>query len=147
MAADTNRCNYWRNTSLAQIGERPRGGSILIAEDDEDIRAEVRAALEEQGYVVVEARNGREALDIVFGDNPPDLGLVITDIYMPEVSGMELLRILSAYYRPSRIPFVVVSVSPRRVSPGVVGWLEKPFDIDALIALVRPHVAPVRPEA
>ncbi len=128
--------------------EHPRGGWILIAEDDDDTRAEVREALEQQGYAVVEARNGREALDIVFGDDPPDVRLVITDIYMPEVSGFELLKILSAYYRPSRIPFVVVSVSPRRsLERGIVGWLEKPFDIDALVALVRPHLTPARPDA
>jgi len=126
----------------------PRGGCILVAEDDEDTRAEVRAALEVEGYGVVEARNGREALDVVFGENPPDIRLVITDIYMPEISGFELLNVLSAYYRPSRIPFVVVSVSPRRASQlGIVGWLEKPFDIDALLALVRPHVAALSPEA
>jgi CheY-like chemotaxis protein len=133
---------------LSDLREHPRGGWILVAEDDDDTRAEVRAALEEQGYRVAEARNGREALDVVFGPDPPDVRLVITDIYMPEVSGFELLNILSAYYRPSRIPFVVVSVSPRRRSqPGVVGWLEKPFDIDALLALVRPHVLPATPEA
>lgn len=126
---------------MAETGEHPRGGWVLIAEDDEDTRAEVRAALEEQGFGVVEARNGREALDIFFGEDPPDVHLVITDISMPEISGFELLDVLSAYYRPSQIPFVVVSVSPRRVSPpGVVGWLEKPFDIDALLALVREHV-------
>lgn len=128
--------------------QHPRDGWILVAEDDEDTRAEVREALEDQGYAVVEARNGREALDVVFGENPPDIRMVITDIYMPEVSGFELLNVLSAYYRPSRIPFVVVSVSPRRASQlGIVGWLEKPFDIDALLALVRPHVAPRSPEA
>jgi CheY-like chemotaxis protein len=126
--------------------EHPRGGWILVAEDDDDTRAEVRAALEEQGYPVVEARNGREALDVIFGADAPDVRLVITDIYMPEMSGFELLNVLSAYYRPSRIPFVVVSVSPLRASqPGVVGWLEKPFDIDALLALVRPHVLPASP--
>jgi len=128
--------------------EHPRGGCILIAEDDDDTRSEVRAMLEGQGYAVVEARNGREALDIVFGDDPPDVRMVITDIYMPEMSGVELLNVLSAYYRPSQIPFVVVSVSPRRASqPGVVGWLEKPFDIEALLALVRPHVTPGRSQA
>jgi CheY-like chemotaxis protein len=128
--------------------EHPRGGWILVAEDDEDTRAEVRAALEEQGYGVVEARNGREALDVFFGQHPPDIRLVITDIYMPEMSGFDLLKVLSAYYRPSSIPFVIVSVSPRGASQlGVVGWLEKPFDIDALLALVRPHVAPLLPEA
>src|ERR1041385_6240479 len=134
-------------SDLAQIRQHPRDGWILVAEDDEDTRAEVREALEDQGYAVVEARNGREALDVVFGENPPDIRMVITDIYMPEVSGFELLNVLSAYYRPSRIPFVVVSVSPRRASQlGIVGWLEKPFDIDALLALVRPHVAPRSPE-
>ena len=108
---------------MATLREHPRGGCILIAEDDDDTRAEVRAVLEGQGYAVVEARKGREALDIVFGDDPPELRMVITDIYMPEMSGFELLNVLSAYYRPSRIPYVVVSVSPRRASqPGVVGW-------------------------
>src|SRR5204862_1893532 len=109
----------WGSSYLAEMREHPRGGWILLAEDDEDTRAEVRAALEEKGYAVVEARNGREALDVVFGENPPDVRLVITDIYMPEMSGDELLNVLSAYYRPSHIPFVVVSVSPRRASqPG-----------------------------
>ena len=133
---------------MGRTREHSRGGWILVVEDDEDTRAEVRAALEEQGYAVVEARNGREALDIVFGENPPDVRLVITDIYMPEMSGFELLDVLSAYYRPSRIPFVVVSVSPRRSTsqPGVVGWLEKPFDVDALLALVRSQVAPLTPQ-
>jgi CheY-like chemotaxis protein len=123
-------------------------GSILVVEDDEDIRDEIREALEERGYPVLEAGNGQEALATLFADPPPDVRLIVSDLNMPRMSGMEMLQVLSSYSRSSRIPVIVVSVTPPTKLPKanatIAEWLVKPFDMDELVALVAGRFSPFR---
>ncbi|HBH79466.1 MAG TPA: Fis family transcriptional regulator, partial [Nitrospira sp.] len=63
--------------------------SILIVDDEEGIRTSLRSILEDEGYEVTIAANGLEALKI-YGTDPPDL--MILDIWMPEMDGLETLR-------------------------------------------------------
>jgi CheY-like chemotaxis protein len=126
-------------------------GVILVVEDDDGVRDEVRAALEERGYAVLEAEDGHEALAILFADPIPDVRLIVSDLSMPKMSGTEMLRVLSNYSRSSRIPVVVVSVTrpPPRPTPHekVAEWLVKPFDVSNLLQVVERRVlhAPVSP--
>jgi CheY-like chemotaxis protein len=99
------------------LNEHPDGGWILVVEDDADVRGEVRVALEDHGYAVLEAEDGREALRVLFGESRPDVRLIISDLVMPRMSGSEMLQILSSYSRSSRIPVVVVSGTKPPVHP------------------------------
>ena len=118
----------------------PDRAFVLIVEDDQDIRDEVRDALEDRGYAVLEAEDGREALDILFADPPPDVRLIVSDLIMPKMSGSEMLQVLSSYSRSSRIPVVVVSVTrPPEVPKAherVADWMIKPFDMNELLHVV-----------
>jgi two-component system chemotaxis response regulator CheY len=128
---------------LAEARKDDREGFILVAEDDADTRGAIREALESAGYAAVEARNGREALRVVFASATHDVRLIVTDLNMPEISGSELMTILAGYTRLAQIPIVVVTGTGRRPGPraSAAAWLEKPFDMDALLGLVALHVA------
>lgn len=112
------------------------------------MREAIRSALEVQGYVVLEARDGREALGILFADHAPDVRLIISDLEMPAMTGTEMLQVLSSYSRSSRIPVIIVSVThpPRRprLHQKVSEWLVKPFDMDKLLELVGRRFLPSR---
>ena len=114
--------------------------TVLIVEDEEEVRAFTRDVLEMEGYAVLEAESAPRALDIGAA-HPGAIDLLITDVAMPGMSGPELARRL----REGRPALRVLCVSgypesaDRRVG-GVrswTAWLEKPFSPDALLATVR----------
>src|SRR5579883_1341044 len=69
---------------------------ILVVDDEESIREFFQIMLKREGYEVVTAANGREALDFLKRDGSSSVDLIISDIQMPEVSGMELLSSVKA---------------------------------------------------
>lgn len=110
---------------------------VLIADDDPDIREMVSFALEEAGFGVLEAADGRETLEVV-GREAPDL--VILDIMMPEIDGTDVCRKLRA---DSDIPIVFLSSRDDEVDR-VVGleiggddYVTKPFSPRELVARVK----------
>jgi len=117
------------------------GGLILVVDDDAQVRKLLQAALNRRGFGVLVASNGREALRLVFSDDPPDVRLIVSDVDMPEMSGVELVGVLSKYARSSRIPIIVMSAelpSPDAFeSANVIGRLSKPFTLPRLLALIE----------
>lgn len=116
------------------------GGAILIAEDDEMVRNLSVRILKRDGYAVIEAGDGDEAVRL-FQDNARRIGVVILDVVMPHVDGFQ------AYERireiDSKVPILFASgysaiESPANVSlePGV-NLLQKPFDVEALLSTVH----------
>ncbi len=103
---------------------------ILVIEDDADIRALLRLALTIEGYEIIEASDGRQALDQL-EDFEPDL--IFLDMNMPVMNGWTFLT----YYLHSpgwHAPVVATSaqtVNPRNI-PGITAFLAKPFDIAQL---------------
>ena len=112
--------------------------TILLVEDDLDIRDVVQEVLEEQGHDVVPARTGRQALEFLALDahSPPDV--VILDLMMPFVTGWQVLETIRRSPHPAHIPVVVVSAATQDRPLGVQAFLRKPFEIDDLLkALAR----------
>ena len=106
-----------------------RGKKILIVEDDAEGREALKELLEENGFVVTEARDGKVALDHMTRGLQP--ALVVLDLLMPVMSGLELLQIMDGYERLSRLPVLVVSGSPKSefaCGGSVVGFVTKPVD-------------------
>src|SRR5690242_2846236 len=96
--------------------------TILVVEDDPDIRELVSEVLCQSGYHVAEAGNGQEALDFLKAHDQPCVMLL--DLMMPVLSGPELLEILADDPRFSKLPVVVVSaVADRGSAPGVAKFL------------------------
>ena len=118
---------------------------ILLAEDDPAMRALLVRRLRRSGFEVLEAGNGHEALerlaDSLAGDPPGRFGLVISDVRMPGYGGLDLLA--SLRYVDSRVPVILItafgSASTHAAAEdlGAFAMLDKPFDLDVLMALVR----------
>jgi len=109
--------------------------TILVVEDDEDLRRLFRTALALAGYDVVEAGDGLEALQRI-DHSPPDL--VILDILLPGLSGMVVQQEIAAQAMTRQIPIVVITGSA--IDPGdlnVACFLRKPITPDQLIDAER----------
>jgi DNA-binding NtrC family response regulator len=124
---------------------------VLVVDDEPAVRRFTARALEREGYHVSTAKDGMEALELVGNPTRP-LGLVVTDVVMPRLDGVELLRTLSASH--PALPIILMSgyASDHLVDAGVVApcaVLGKPFSIDTLVGEVRRCLggAPRRPAA
>ena len=106
---------------------------ILIVDDESSMRFLLRVALESAGHEVVEAANGRAALQLIEEGWIPDL--VATDFMMPRMNGGELIDELRANPATRDVPVIMVSASPgaeRRSRPDA--FLQKPFDPGTIIS-------------
>jgi DNA-binding response OmpR family regulator len=116
-------------------------GRILIIEDDMDIRDILKVQLEQGGHQVIEAKDGQEGIDLMKkGSNLLQVGLIITDIRMPKVNGVEAIDYIKAN-APS-IPIMVVTGYPDTelavglLQRGVKDYLVKPVDKATLLSKV-----------
>ena len=108
--------------------------TILIVEDDFEIRCELQELLEDAGFTVHCASHGEDALDLL--PRMPKPALVLLDLLMPVMDGARFLQALRASPSFRDVPVVVVSVK-HPPPEGADGYLRKPFDVRALIDLVK----------
>jgi CheY-like chemotaxis protein len=114
-------------------GDTPQ---ILVVDDEKHIRALLRQQLEEVGYSVIEAQNGREAIHLATEERPD---LIILDILMPGLDGFEVTTILKQNNETSDIPIMILSIVEDREKGyrlGVDGYLTKPVDTEELLRTV-----------
>jgi len=117
---------------------------VVVAEDEDIVRQAIARALGAEGYRILEARDGAEALHLVHL-TWPHLQLVITDVVMPSVDGLELGRRLSGYC--PGLPVLYMSAYANgdifnRGGPGAdAPFIQKPFSHDDLSAKVRDLLA------
>ena len=112
-------------------------GSIAVVDDDESVRAAIQGVIRSVGLTPVSFASAEEFLasDVVH-----DAACVITDLMMPGMNGLELQQRLN---ENGAVPVILVSahgddrVRERAMKAGAVGFLDKPFNDDALIELVR----------
>jgi two-component system KDP operon response regulator KdpE len=110
---------------------------VLVVDDEPPIRKLLRMGLSTQGYEVVEAANGKAALELAAAN--PDL--IILDLGLPDIQGHELLRMLRA--RDERVPIVVLSSrgdeagKVQALDLGADDYVTKPFGMDELLARMR----------
>jgi CheY-like chemotaxis protein len=118
--------------------------TILIADDEPEIVDLVRLLLEWEGYTVIGAKNGEEALARAQATLP---ALILLDVRMPKMSGLEVLEHLQAEPELAKIPVVMLSVVttyPRvqtALERGAVAFLSKPFELQEMARLVRRMLA------
>jgi DNA-binding NtrC family response regulator len=122
-----------------------RGGgraSILIVEDDAAMREMLREALEDDGYAVETAANGRAGVERV---QKGGVDLVVSDVKMPEIDGLDMLREIKAV---SPSPYVItitafgsIDTAIRAVKLGAFDYITKPFEVDQLILSVEKALA------
>jgi FixJ family two-component response regulator len=111
---------------------------ISIVDDDESVREALEGLIESLG---LNAHAFASAIDFLASDDIGNTACVIADVHMPHMSGVELYRRLAQLGRA--VPTILITAYPddavrdRALADGVLGYLSKPFDDDALIACVR----------
>jgi len=117
--------------------------TILVVEDDPSLRNGMRSVLEEAGYRVVTAENGRVALTRLASGHPP--ALILLDLRMPELDGWQFLRLRRFDSELSAVPIVVLSTYLRDSQHDSVlpadGFVRKPFGKAELLSEVQKHAA------
>ena len=114
--------------------------TVLIIEDEEDLREMMRDALELNGYAVVTAQDGQDALAKIGGIE--HLCLVILDLLMPVMNGWDFVEKMRDRAELASVPVVVHSSAPGPAPPGVTRVLQKPMIFDRLIAVVGEYCRP-----
>src|SRR2546427_3355630 len=111
--------------------------TILVVDDEENIRHTLRGVLADEGFEVLEAPDGRRALELLRHAAPR---LAIVDVWMPEMDGIELVERMRN--QAPGVPIIVISghgtieTAVRVIRLGAFDFLEKPFPLDALLSVV-----------
>jgi two-component system, chemotaxis family, chemotaxis protein CheY len=114
---------------------------ILIIDDSATVRQQVRKALAEASFEVVEAEDGVEGLEVILGRQ--DLAAVLCDVNMPRLGGLEMLEMLNAKGKPAGLPILMLTTEgqpalvQRAKAAGANGWIVKPFKAELLVATIR----------
>jgi two-component system, chemotaxis family, chemotaxis protein CheY len=125
------------------------GKNVLIVDDSPTLRATVHFALSEAGFSIFQAENGRDGLKKLdeFHKKGQRVNLIISDINMPEMNGIEFLTRIKAGASFFRfIPVVVLTTEKEETLKqkgrqlGAAGWMTKPFKPDLLLSVVRKFI-------
>ena len=114
--------------------------TILTVDDSLSIRQAVKLTLRSVGYNVLEADSGRAALELLAGNR---IDMVLTDLNMPEMDGIELIRNLRAKPAFRFVPIVMLTTESQQEkkaagkAAGATGWITKPFTAEQFIAVVK----------
>jgi two-component system chemotaxis response regulator CheY len=136
----TSSLNSSQRTAGIFSGQTYQGG-ILVVDDEPDIRRVVRMALEKLNYYVIEAEDGQQAITLLNeGEHPMVIDVIITDIRMPNINGIEAMDYLQREY-PS-VPLIVLTGFPdldlamQLMKQGVTDYLVKPVEQEKLASAV-----------
>jgi two-component system chemotaxis response regulator CheY len=115
--------------------------TVLIVDDSPTIRQQVSLLLRSAGYQIVEACDGREGVEAFRAH--PDVAMVLCDLNMPNMNGLEFLETVRGEAEKPPVPVVMLTTdgSPDIVTrarrAGAKAWIVKPFQTDLLLAAVR----------
>ncbi|ADO72351.1 response regulator [Stigmatella aurantiaca] len=112
-------------------------GTVLLLEDDADVREAVAGVLEDAGFQVATAANGKEGLNVLAQNTSPCV--IVLDLWMPVLSGREFLEQLREEPQKSALPVVLMTASDSTPPPGVAACLRKPFGVSQLVKVVEKH--------
>jgi CheY-like chemotaxis protein len=115
---------------------------VLVVEDQEPVRAMIVRILAGDGYLVLEARDGVEALEVL--EAHPDVSLILTDLEMPRMDGFELADRLASR---SNIQILFMSGYADHLRKPPAPFLQKPFTADVLSTQVQRLLAPSQAQA
>lgn len=113
---------------------------IMTVDDSRAVRLTVALALKQAGYGVVEAANGEEALELLKTEK---VDIILSDFNMPGMDGSQLVRQIKAHQEYRSIPVIILTTenAKSRLSEakaaGAVGWMNKPFKAEHLVAAVK----------
>ncbi len=117
--------------------------NILVVDDNLDIRNYLESIFEKEGYHVLKAENGLEGKDLAFSQVPD---IIISDVMMPEMDGLEMCRILKGDLRTSHIPVILLTARTSKVyeieglDHGADDYVSKPFDASVIRSRIASQV-------
>ena len=111
--------------------------SVLVVEDNDDIREAIGEILESEGYEIALAEDGERAIELL--GKLPRPCLLLVDLIMPRMDGWELLQFLSRDDRLATIPVVVMSAAANAPTAATHRTLKKPVDLEILMQIVHGH--------
>jgi CheY-like chemotaxis protein/AraC-like DNA-binding protein len=143
--AETLKAESWtpapeKTEKISDQGDRPL---VLLVEDHDDIRNYIRDILIHH-YEVLEARNGLEGWELAT-ENLPDL--IVSDVMMPQLNGLDLVNKLKNDQRTSHIPVILLTARStvnhqvEGLETGADDYLPKPFNVQLLLAKIKSHLA------
>ena len=128
----------------------PQNLTILIAEDHEDSRKLLRTILEQEGYNVIEAKNGTEAVELAQQEFPD---LILTDLHMPELNGTAAVKQIRGIYKLREIPIIAMSgdglcgieffLNTDEFGTGYIHYMTKPLDLNELMEEINNLLTPL----
>jgi two-component system, cell cycle response regulator DivK len=120
-------------------------GLVLVVEDNEKNMKLFRDVLQASGFATLEAATAEEGIELAVANHP---GLVLMDVQLPGIDGVEALSLLRADERTAAIPVLALTAQAMRgdrerfVEAGFDGYLSKPVDVFELIDAVKGHFVP-----
>ncbi len=117
------------------------GKTVLVVDDSVSMRQMVSFTLTGAGYEVVEAGDGKEAVDKLNGGAKPHL--VITDLNMPNMDGISLVKAIRGMARHKFTPILMLTpespdeIKKERQRAGATGWVVKPFNPEQMLATIK----------
>ena len=118
---------------------------VLVVDDSPTIRQQIGRALTEAGFEVIEATDGVDGIDKIAADK--GIGIVILDINMPRMNGLEMLEKVKQHADSGHLPVIMLtsegqkSMIERAKRAGAKGWIVKPFKSELLVGAVRKLIA------
>lgn len=122
---------------------------ILIVEDEDDLARTLEYNLRRDGYGVLSARTGREALELAARDPRPDL--VLLDLMLPDIGGVDVCRTLRTWERTRHVPVIMVTAKAEEIDRvvgfevGADDYVVKPFSVRELLLRIRAVFRRLRP--
>jgi len=116
---------------------------VLVVEDNEDNLYLIRFILEENGYEVIEARDGAEGVELAINKKPD---LILMDIQLPDIDGMEVTRRIRASEADSDIPIIALTSyamtgdREKALAAGCTGYIEKPINTETIMAEINKYL-------
>jgi two-component system, cell cycle response regulator DivK len=113
---------------------------ILIVEDHPDVRRVLTLGLRHLGYEIVEANTGSSAIAQTVSESPD---LVLVDLSLPDVSGIEIARVIKQNPRTAEIPLIALSgysereIAPKALEAGMAAYLTKPVETEQLAKIIE----------
>ncbi len=126
-------------TEKKVVTENTNKPVLLLVEDNEELRSYIKKSLI-QNYIIVEAGNGKEALDLI---EENELDLIITDVMMPEMDGLEFTQIIKSKIETCHIPVIMLTAKSSEeqviegIEQGADDYITKPFSANYLYAKIH----------
>ena len=119
--------------------------TVLIVDDSETVRIQLRRTFEEGEFTVLEADNGRVGLDVL-KKNASVIDVILCDVNMPEMDGLEMVKLVHEDEEINKIPIFMLTTEASKASKmvgkesGVKAWITKPFKPEKVLGAVKKFV-------